>query len=66
MIVLQPPLLCEKWDGHPLCVSGDRPVLMDLHWSRECIAQSGILSIGLVSAEVQACSKAAALYSAEV
>ena len=24
MIVLQPPLLCEGWGGHPLCLSGDR------------------------------------------
>ena len=32
VIVLQPPLLCEGWGGHPLCLSGDSPVLMDLHW----------------------------------
>ena len=32
MIVLQPPLLCEGWGGHPLCLSADSPVLMDLNW----------------------------------
>ena len=32
MIVLQPPLLCEGWGGHPLCLSGDSSVLMNLHW----------------------------------
>ena len=34
MVVLQPPLLCEGWGGHPLCLpglSGDNPVLMDLN-----------------------------------
>ena len=24
--------LCEGWGGHPLCLSGDSSVLMDLHW----------------------------------
>ena len=38
MIVLQPPLLSEGWDGHPLCLSGDSSVLMDLHWSCSCTA----------------------------
>ena len=32
VIVLQPPLLCEGWGGHLLCLSGDTPVLMDFHW----------------------------------
>ena len=32
MTVLQPPLLCEGWGGHPLCLSADSPVLMDLNW----------------------------------
>ena len=45
MIVLQPPLLCEGWGGHPLCLSGDSPVLMDLHWPCNCTAQCSILSI---------------------
>ena len=49
MIVLQPPLLCEGWGGHPLCVSGDSSVQMDLHWPFDCTAQSSILSIGSVS-----------------
>ena len=49
MIVLQPPLICEGWGGHPLCLSGDSSVLMDLHWPCSCIAQSSILSIGSVS-----------------
>ena len=31
-IVLQPPLLCEGWGGHPLCLSGDSSVLNNLHW----------------------------------
>ena len=31
MIVLQPPLLYEGWGDHPLCLSGDRSILMDLH-----------------------------------
>ena len=31
MIVLQPPLLCEGWGGHPLCLSGDSFALVDLH-----------------------------------
>ena len=46
MIVLQPPLLCKC---RPLCVSGDTSVLMNLHWSCDCTAQSSILSIGSVS-----------------
>ena len=49
MIVLQPPLLCEGWGGHPVCLSGDSSVLMDLHWPCSCTAQSSILSIGSVS-----------------
>ena len=49
LIVLQPPLLCEGWGGHPLCLSGDNSVLMDLHWPFSCTAQSSILSIGSVS-----------------
>ena len=36
MIVLQPPLLCEGWGGHPLCLSGYSSVLMDLHWPCGC------------------------------
>ena len=39
-IVLQPPLLCEEWDGRRLCVSGDNLVLMDLLWPCDCTAQS--------------------------
>ena len=35
--------------GHPLCLSEDSSVLMDLHWSCDCTAQSSILSIGSVS-----------------
>ena len=38
----------QGWGGHPLCLSGDSPVLMDLHWPRDCTAQSSILSIGSV------------------
>ena len=38
MIVLQPPLLCEGWGGHPLCLSGYSSVLMDLHWPCGCTA----------------------------
>ena len=49
MIVLQPPVLCEGWVGHPLCLSGDSPVLMDLQWPCDCTAQYSILSIGSVS-----------------
>ena len=49
MIVLQPPVLCEGWVGHPLCLSGDSPVLMDLQWPCDCTAQSSILSFGSVS-----------------
>ena len=45
MIVLKPPLLYEGWGGHPLCLSGDSSVLMDLHWPCSCTAQSSILSI---------------------
>ena len=44
MIVLQPPLLCERWGGHPLCLSGDSSVQIDLHWHCDCTAQSSILS----------------------
>ena len=44
VIELQPPLLCEGWDGRPLSPSGDSSVLMDLHWP--C---GRILSIGSVS-----------------
>ena len=40
MIVLQPPLLCEGWGGHPLCLSGYSLVLMDLHRRCSCTAQS--------------------------
>ena len=49
MIVLQPPLFCKGRGGHPLCVSGDSSVLMDLHWRCSCTARSSILSIGSVS-----------------
>ena len=49
VIVLQTPLLCEGWGGHPLCLSGYSPVLMDLHWPCDCTAQCSILSIGSVS-----------------
>ena len=48
VIVLQPPLLCQGWGGHPLYLSGDCSVLMDLHWPCSCTAQSSILSIGSV------------------
>ena len=40
MIVLQPQRLCEGWGGHPLWLSGDSSVLMDLHWPCSCTAQS--------------------------
>ena len=46
MIVLQPPLLSEVWGGHPLYLSRNNSVLMDLHWPCSCTAQSSILSIG--------------------
>ena len=49
MIVLQPPHLCEGWGGRPLYLSGDSSVLMDLHFLRDCTAQSSILSIGSLS-----------------
>ena len=49
MIVLQPPLLCEGWCGHPLCLSGGSPVLMDRHWPCDCKALYSILSIGSIS-----------------
>ena len=48
MTVLQPPLLCEGWGGHLLCLSGDSPVLMDHHRPCEYTAQCSILSIGSV------------------
>ena len=44
VIVLQPQLLCEGWGGHPLYLSGDSSVLMDLHWPCNCTAQSSIMS----------------------
>ena len=44
MIVLQPPLLCEGWGGHPLCLSGDSPELMDLYWLCDCTAQYIIMN----------------------
>ena len=40
MIVLQPQLLREGWDGHPLCLSEDSSVLM--------------ISIGLVVVQFKA------------
>ena len=49
VIVLQPPLLCEGWGGHPLCLSGNSPVLRDLNWPWDCTTQCSILSIGSVS-----------------
>ena len=49
VIALQPQLLCEEWGGHPLCLSGDSPVLMDFHWPCNCTSQCSILSIGSVS-----------------
>ena len=49
VIVLQPPLICKGCGGHPLCVSGNSSVLMDLHWPYVCTAQSGFLSIASVS-----------------
>ena len=48
MIVLKPPLLREGWGGHPLCLSEDSPVQMDLHWPCDCAAQYSILSIDSV------------------
>ena len=36
MFALQPPLLCKRWGGRPLCLSGDSLVLMDLRWSCDC------------------------------
>ena len=52
VIVLQPPLLCEGWDGHPPCLSGDSPVLMDLLWPYDCTAQCSILSRDSVSLDL--------------
>ena len=49
MIVLQSLRRCEGWGGHPLCLSGDSPVLIDLHWPCDCTGQCSILSIGSVS-----------------
>ena len=49
MIILQPPLLCEGWGGHPLCLSAYNSVLMDLHGPCGCTTQSSIPSIGSVS-----------------
>ena len=49
VIVLQPPLLCEGLGGHPLCLSGNNPVLMDLHWPCNCTAQCSILSVQYLS-----------------
>ena len=49
VIVLHPPLLCEGWDGHRLCLSANTPVLMDLDWPCDCTAQCSILSIRSVS-----------------
>ena len=53
MILLQPQLLCKGWGGHSLCLSGDSPVLMDLHWPCDCTAQYSNLSIGSVFLVVQ-------------
>ena len=39
----------RRTGGRLLCLSGDSSILMDLHWSCDCAAQSSILSIGLVS-----------------
>ena len=47
MIVLQPPLLCEEWDGRPVCLSGDSSVLMDVRWPCDCTAQSSIHAHGI-------------------
>ncbi len=41
----QPIFHKEGSSGHPLCVSGDSSVLMDLCWPCDCTAQSSILSI---------------------
>ena len=49
VIVLRPPLHCEGWGGRPLCLSGDSPVLTDLHWPCDCTAQCSILFISSVS-----------------
>ena len=46
MSILQPKLLCKGWGGHPLCLSGDSSVQMDLHWPCGCTAQCSIVSIG--------------------
>ena len=35
--------------GHPLCLSVDSSVLMDLHWLCSCTAQSSIFFIGSAS-----------------
>ena len=39
----------RRRDGHPLCLSGDSPVRMDLQWPCGCTAQNSILSICSVS-----------------
>ena len=49
MIVLQPPLLCEGWGGHPLCLSGDSSVVMDSIGLVVVQLKSSSLSIGSVS-----------------
>ena len=40
---------CTAASTSSLCLSGDSPVLMDLHWPCDCTAQYSILSIGSVS-----------------
>ena len=39
----------EGWGDHPLCLSGNSSVLMDLHWPCDCTAQSSTLPIGSIS-----------------
>ena len=41
--------LGEGGGGHPVCLSGNSEVQMDLHWPCGCTAQSSILFIGSVS-----------------
>ena len=48
MMILQPQLLCKRWNSHPLFLSGDSSALMDLRSPCDYTAQSSLLSIGSV------------------
>ena len=55
MIVLQPQLLCEGWGGHPLSLSGDSSVLMDLQWpcSLYCSEQYSVHQFSICHSSVR-------------